>query len=160
MFYQILHITLWKSPFSKYCTWYVAIKLRLLLWYLFLCQKSNSKQKVFLMTIIKKNSARLLQSTHFDNNNQTDYPVSSTGNYKFTNWWCLRQLIVSIFKNVTYIIPLRVKREGRYQILVRKKHTHTVPKIFESASLPDCPSVTNFDPNYLRTGLIEWAEIF
>ena len=60
--------------------------------------------------------------------------------------------------SIIIIIPLRAKQKqvGGCKFKCKKKSVYLVHGVKEFA----CLSVTNFDLNYLRTGEIEWAEIF
>ena len=51
------------------------------------------------------------------------------------------------------LYPLRAKRVREVANLTERKNLHTpVSGVKEFVCLSICPSVTNFDPNYLRTG--------
>ena len=52
------------------------------------------------------------------------------------------------------LIPLRAKQVGGRKFNWKKKSTK------ECVRLSVCLSITNFDPNYLRTGKTEWTEFF
>ena len=66
------------------------------------------------------------------------------------------QVILQIF-----LSPASEANRELANLTERKVHTHPymVSKNL-SVCLPVCLSVTNFDLNYIRTGEIEWAEIF
>ena len=57
----------------------------------------------------------------------------------------------------TIIIPLRAKQVREVAILTERKNPHTP---VYSVKKFVCLFVTKFNPNYLRTGKTEWAEIF
>ena len=64
-----------------------------------------------------------------------------------------QQVLFQIF------IPLRVKRVGS-KINWKKNPQTTVYGVKEIVTLTVCLSVTNFDPNFLRTGKTQWAKFF